>query len=162
MPDSANLDYTAQLVMLREMTKRFKIIHEAQSLQLQLWPYLVDNTLDGIKEGELVSPAVRVAINIEDKKIEYTWSGSKLDPFASDYRARLDVLLRDIGFLLGGGWTVDVVLDGNTIFSGATTIFQGEIQIDAVSLKRRAGKKGRAKKPVRKSRTRVAKRRRKK
>jgi hypothetical protein len=99
------LDWTAQLVMLREMTKRFGSIHEAQALQLKLWPFTVDNTLENSN----------AAVDFENKHVSFEWLGStmKID---KKYQERLETLECNVKFLLGDDWSMSVIEDGTAIF----------------------------------------------
>lgn len=99
------LDWTSQLVMLRGMTERFGSLHEAQKLQLQLWPFTVDSAIEGNKAN----------VDMEAKVVEFIWRGStmKID---SKYRERLGTLAKNVQFLLGSGWSTFVVRDGVPIY----------------------------------------------
>jgi hypothetical protein len=104
-PQSKDLDYTAQLVMLKDMTRRFGTLHSAQVLQLRLWPFTVDTTLDN----------ANAKVDIEGKRVEYVWTGSKMD-LDKKYQFRLNTLNDNVKFLLGNDWSMTVVCDGTTIF----------------------------------------------
>ena len=104
-PQSKDLDYTAQLVMLKDMTRRFGTLHEAQVLQLRLWPFTVNATLDN----------ANAKVDIEGKRVEYVWTGSKMD-LDKKYQFRLNTLNDNVKFLLGNDWSMTVICDGTTIF----------------------------------------------
>ena len=99
------LDWSAQLVMLRGMTRRFNILHEAQSLQLRLWPFVVDPSLD----------KTEAHVDIEGKMVNFIWIGSK-KKIDAKYQYRLKTLDSNVKFLLGEDWSMSVVRDGVTIF----------------------------------------------
>jgi hypothetical protein len=99
------LDWTAQLVMLREMTKRFGSLHEAQSLQLKLWPFTVDSTIANSQ----------AKVDIEGKTVEFNWIGSKMK-VDKKYQERLNALNSNVKFLLGEEWVMVVKSDGTPIF----------------------------------------------
>jgi hypothetical protein len=104
-PKDSKFDWTAQLVMLRDMTKRFGTIHEAQALQLKLWPYTVDPTLTNSK----------CALDMESKYIEFEWSGPPVK-IEKKYQTRLKTLDSNVKFLLGDDWNVKVNRNSETIF----------------------------------------------
>ena len=99
------LDWAAQLAMLRGMTQRFGSIHEAQALQLKLWPFTVDNTLENSN----------AAVDFENKQVDFEWLGSamKID---KKYQERLETLKCNVKFLLGDDWSMTVSSSGTAIF----------------------------------------------
>jgi hypothetical protein len=99
------LDWSAQLVLLRGLTQRFNSLHEAQSLQLKLWPFVVDNTLD----------KTEAHVDIEGKFVNFIWIGSK-KKIDAKYQYRLKTLDSNVKFLLGEDWSMSVIRDGVTIF----------------------------------------------
>jgi hypothetical protein len=103
---SKSLDWTAQLVMLRDMTRHFGTIHEAQVLQLRGWPFTVDPSLEKSE----------ARVDIEGKKVEFVWTGStmKID---KKYQFRLKTLGSNVKFLLGDDWEITVNSNGVTIFN---------------------------------------------
>ena len=104
-PTPKPLDWTAQLVLLRGLTKRFGSIHEAQALQLKLWPFTVDNTLENSN----------AAVDFENKQVDFEWLGStmKID---KKYQERLETLKCNVKFLLGDDWSITVTSSGTAIF----------------------------------------------
>jgi len=103
--DAKPLDWTAQLVMLRGMTERFQSLHEAQKLQLQLWPFVVDTSLANTKAN----------VDMEAKTVQFVWTGSSMK-IGPKYNQRLKVLDDSVKFLLGNDWTVTVWRDGTLIY----------------------------------------------
>jgi len=101
MPESKtlnNLNWTEQLVVLRDLTRRFETLHEAQVLQLKLWPYTVDPTIQSNQAG----------VDFEAKKVIFNWTGSKMKSYDKRYRKRLQELANNIKFLLGEDWCIEV------------------------------------------------------
>ena len=98
----SNLDWSGQLLALKDMTKRFNCLHEGQALQFRLMPFAVDPSLDKSE----------AAIDFETKVVTFTWTGSALDYDSKDYRTRLLGLEEHVRFMLGDEWNVDVISDG--------------------------------------------------
>ena len=99
------LDWAAQLAMLRGMTQRFGSIHEAQALQLKLWPFTVDNTLENSN----------AAVDFENKQVDFEWLGSSMK-IDKRYQERLETLECNVKFLLGDDWSMTVSSSGTAIF----------------------------------------------
>lgn len=125
-----------QLIVLRDLTKRTSGIHEAQVLQLRLWPFAVDPTLE--KAEAHVGPE-------EDPPlVRYVWTGSKLT-VDKPYCDRVLELVRCVKFILGNNWSVEVQKDGEVIFGN------GVLNVDSRIIVAGAGKR-RKKRPARKRR----------
>ena len=107
----SKFDWTAQLAMLRGMTQKLGVLHEAQALQLRLWPYTVDPTLEKSE----------AKVDLEAKVVTFVWSGSTLK-IDKKYKERLQTLSDNVKFLLGDVWLIEVVLDGITIFVSDTNV----------------------------------------
>ncbi len=108
-PDLNNLDHSQQLALLRGLTKRTGAIHEAQVMQLRLWPFAVDPQLDRAEAD----------VDVEGKQVLYRWENSDAPRnFAPDkkYAERLTKLEDSIKFMFGASWKVTVALNGNSIF----------------------------------------------
>jgi len=97
-------DWSAQLVMLRGMTKRLGVLHEAQCLQLRLWPFSIDPTLEKSE----------AKVDLESKRVDFVWTGSTLK-VNKKYQTRLKALKDNVKFLLGDDWSITVTLDGAAI-----------------------------------------------
>jgi hypothetical protein len=108
--------------MLRNLFQHFGSLHEAQVLQLRLWPFTVDPKLANSK----------AILNLEGKVVEFRWGGGakKID---KKYQERLQELDKNVKFLLGEDWTITVMLNGALIFPVQDTIGK-------TSNKRRASK----------------------
>lgn len=96
--------------MLRDLTQRMGIIHEAQALQIRNWPFAVDPEID----------KAQAILDVEGKTLHYEWQAAnrkaKWSPDAS-YRKRLKALSGGVAFLLGPGWKMSVAVNGKSIFS---------------------------------------------
>ncbi len=126
---------TAQLLALRDLTRRIDALHEGQVLQIRLWPYSVDPGLKDVPGGAEVS--------IEHKTVSYKWtSGPKPIKVDDAYRHRLRELARGVHTMLGPEWRLKVVRDGVPIFEGGV---QGESEsAEPVRTKRKPAKPKRA------------------
>jgi hypothetical protein len=93
------------LVLLRGMTKKLGILHEAQALQLRLWPYTVDPTIEKCESR----------VDMDASRVEFVWFGPsvKLD---AKYTKRLETLSDNVKFLLGEEWKISVTRDEELIF----------------------------------------------
>jgi hypothetical protein len=111
--DLSKLDWTSQLVMLRDLTARFGGVHEAQVLQLKLWPHCVDTTITKNK----------FIVDTEGKTVVFEWLGStkKID---KDYKNKLKVLDEGVKFLFGNDWSITVQSDGAIIYPLDTNGFK--------------------------------------
>ena len=126
------LDWTAQLVMLRSMTERFGSIHEAQALQLKLWPFTVDPSLINSK----------AEVDVEGKGVDFYWERLGTDFVINrGYQKRLKELENNVKFLLGDNWLMTVRLNQTLIFP-----------LDTKNAKTRNNKRRNSKKRVNRSR----------
>jgi hypothetical protein len=103
--DMSKLDWTSQLLMLKDLTNRLGGLHEAQVLQLKLWPYCVDTT---IKKN-------KISIDLENKLLLFEWKGSSAT-INNDYKTKLKSFVGSIKFMLGDDWSVTVHSDGTIIY----------------------------------------------
>lgn len=136
----SELDYTKQLVILRDMTKRFGCIHEAQKLQLNLWPYVVDPTIKGVE----------VALQFDECCAYFAFKGSTANHKTKAYQKRLQEFIRSIKFLLGDEWSTNVSLDGVTILGNDSKPAQKRKKND----RRRSSRKSKSKSRITKNRKR--------
>jgi hypothetical protein len=109
----SKLDWTAQLVLLRGMTQKLGVIHEAQALQIRLWPYTVDPSLEKSE----------AKVDMEANRVEFVWTGSTFD-IDKKYRKRLETLSDNVKFLLGEEWKISVTRDEELIFVSDTNVKQ--------------------------------------
>jgi hypothetical protein len=102
-------DYTTQLLRLRSLTGHLGALHEAQVLQLRLWPFAVDPLL--------LDKGVKAQIDINGKKIRYTWKAKRSTKWKPDkaYLGRVKVLQEAIKTMLGEDWSFTINLNGKPI-----------------------------------------------
>jgi hypothetical protein len=93
--------------MLREMTERTGCLHEAQVLQIRLWPFAVDPSLD----------TTHADVDLEKRSLTYHWEAKNASTVDKNYRHRLNELSKSVDLLLGPSWAMDVRLNGVSIFS---------------------------------------------
>lgn len=90
-----------QLLLLREQTRRMGVLHEAQVLQLKMWPraFFVKST-----------SATQVAVDIEKKRLVFTVvvGKGKTPEGAMGPSAAADRLAESAHWLLGAEWDVDI------------------------------------------------------
>ena len=141
--DKNNLDWTSQLVLLRGLFQRFGVLHEAQVLQLRLWPFAVDPSLNKSE----------AKVDMEARVVTFLWTGSTFN-IDKKYQSRLKTLSDNVKFLLGEVWSIEVILEGITIFSTPdTNVSKPSNRSANRKLKRPNRKPKRAKrKPARKGR----------
>jgi len=98
--DYKSLDWAQQLLLCKDLTERFGVLHEAQILQLKGWPIL--------KYGAKKSEAL---VNIEDKTLTFNWEGA-----ANIAKKDFGPLRWGIDYILGKGWKMEINLNGRLIF----------------------------------------------
>lgn len=94
-----------QLLGLRDLSRKFKCLHELQVLQLKNWPFAIDPKIDKSTS----------TVDLEGKKVVYRWTGPKLVK-DKNYDYRLSELARCVKFLLGGEFTLQVSYNGIKTF----------------------------------------------
>ena len=108
---SSDLTWEQQLIMLRAMSERMGVMHEAQVLQLRLWPFSVDPNLP--HKGQ------EIRVDLEAGTVHYVWVDSdRPDDWTPDkrYQDRLKILDRWTRWMLGSKFKVQVDLNNVTIF----------------------------------------------
>jgi hypothetical protein len=103
-------DYTTQLLKLRVLTGTLGALHEAQVLQLRLWPFAVDPLI--------LDKGVEAKIDINGKKISYLWKAKRSVNWKPDklYLLRLKALKEAIKTMLGEDWSFTIKMNGKVIF----------------------------------------------
>lgn len=96
------LEPIKQLLLLRETTKTFGVLHEAQALQLRLWPHAVDPKLITAK----------AEISIDSNIIYWEWE-SKSKRIS---KHRLEALDRSVKLMLGDEWVIKIRLNQKPIW----------------------------------------------
>jgi hypothetical protein len=128
-----DLSPESQLAMLRQLTKRTGVVHEAQVMHLRLWPFSVD--------PELTRAVAKV--DLDKRVVNYEWEDpDKREGWRPDrqYLTRVDRLLESVRFLLGEGWELTIKMNGSTtIFASRTTSARKGKQSASKRGKRRAG-----------------------
>jgi hypothetical protein len=110
-----DLTFTQQLVLLKDLTERFQALHEAQKMQLQLWPFTVDPTIE----------RSMAEVDFDSKTVTFYWMNSK-KKIDKKYQERLNALGRNIkDVLLGSSWNTIVILDNKTIYNSVDTNVKG-------------------------------------
>jgi hypothetical protein len=104
-PNLANATQEEQLLLLRDMTARMGVLHEAQILQLKMWPLFLFDNLKKCEEH----------VNIENRVIEYHFLQTK-GKYPKDKEARLNALMDWTKWLLGHDWMIRVKERGKLIF----------------------------------------------
>lgn len=103
------LTYEQQLQYLKGVTTRTGGLHEAQVLQLKLWPYTVDPEISDTK----------AEVDVAHKAIDYHWVLlSRPRKWSPDkrYTGRLEALVSSVKWMLGDTWKVQVFMNGERIF----------------------------------------------
>jgi hypothetical protein len=103
-------DYTTQLLKLRALTGTLGALHEAQVLQIRLWPFAVDPLI--------LDNGVEAKIDINGKKISYLWKAKRPVNWKPDksYQLRLRALKEAIETMLGEDWSFSIKMNGKPIF----------------------------------------------
>jgi len=101
-------DYTSQLLRLRALTNTTGALHEAQALQLRLWPFTIDSELD----------KAEAKVDIEGRRIKWTWEAKHSSRWKPDkqYLFRLQELKKSVQLMLGDTWSFTIKMNGRTIF----------------------------------------------
>jgi hypothetical protein len=101
-------DFTTQLLKLRVLTERFGVIHQAQRLNLQLWPFTIDPELEKSEAH----------VDIENHSVNFLWIANHSKGWVPDeaYRFRLQELGKSIALMLGNTWTFTIKVNGVAIF----------------------------------------------
>jgi hypothetical protein len=133
------LSHTQQLIVLQDMTRRLGVIHEAQTLQIKLWPVAVDPGLVGSD----------CRLDVDGKRMVYVWVDPKKPhdwkPRGA-YLKRLQHLANSVKrFLFGADWYFEVQMNGATIYTSAAGV------VDEIPQSSRGASRARAVKRDRKS-----------
>lgn len=96
-----------QLKELRVVTGQIGVLHEAQKLQLQYWPYVAAPH----------ATHYETHCNLKDKEIHFILKVKKKKA-PKDYKDRLVALDRSVKDMLGKDWLVTVKENGKEIYNG--------------------------------------------
>lgn len=99
------LDIEKQLLSLRVITEQFGVMHEAQILQIRLWPHSIDPKLESSVAN----------IDVENAEIFYQWKSNtkKID---KKYLNRLEELHNSMCRFFGDGWRLRVDVNGTVVY----------------------------------------------
>jgi len=125
-------DAWEQLIALRDLSNKTQTLHEAQVLQLRLWPILA---LPQAKET-----AGQVDLNWLSSSIQFSMFKKRGLRAPKNQQDRLKKLDEAVKELLGSWWTVQVLLDKKVIYNGKATGTQHSNLAAALRLKTRANK----------------------
>lgn len=104
-PNFASPTQEQQLLLLRDMTARMGVIHEAQVLQLKMWPLVLFGNVKKCEEH----------INIENREVNFVILQTK-GKQASDFKQRCEALADWTKWLLGSDWIVRVKIRDKLVF----------------------------------------------
>jgi hypothetical protein len=98
-----------QLMLLRDLTEKSGALHEAQVLQLKLWPLTVFDTYANGSEFQF---------SWEKHEIDFYLTTSSKHKPPKDMDSRLKILDTEVKNLLGDSYLVRVRVRGKVIFRG--------------------------------------------
>jgi hypothetical protein len=110
-PNIASPDQESQLLMLKDLTKRMGVLHEAQVLQLKMWPLTLFTHAKKTEER----------VNLETKEIDFDILQTK-GKKPTDLKERFEALDKWTRWLLGDDWVVRVRERGKVIFRKGRTV----------------------------------------
>jgi hypothetical protein len=105
MPDNA----WEQLMLLKELTKTTGVLHEAQVLQLKMWPYVAFQKLDKYE----------IAIDLDKKSVWYKMTSGSLP--GDEKTKGAASLKKNVKALLGDDWEVIVSWTESRKYNGRRT-----------------------------------------
>jgi len=109
-PSFANPEFSEQLLLLRAMTERTGVLHEAQILQLKMYPIAMITS----------SKSAEIKIDIEGKSVDFQL---KLDKKKNpDLEKQCEMVSDAVKWLLGPEWLVRLRVREKTIYRGARTL----------------------------------------
>lgn len=98
-------------MMLRDLTNRLGALHEAQVLQLKMWPLVLFQHVKKCEER----------VNIEAREIDFVLLQTKGE-VPKDFKKRCMTLAEWTKWLLGGDWVVRVKLRDKLVFRVGATL----------------------------------------
>lgn len=93
-----------QLILLRDLTKRMSVLHDAQRLQLQMWPIV------------LFQEAKNVQSELSMDKREITFLVQQPGKATKDFKTSCATLNDWVKWLLGDEWIVKVKLRDKQVY----------------------------------------------
>lgn len=103
-PNIADPSQEEQLLMLKDLTARMGVLHEAQVFQLKMWPLVLFTHARKCEER----------VNIDGKEIDFVILQTK-GKVPEDMEARMNALVDWTKWLLGDDWMVKVKLREKTL-----------------------------------------------
>lgn len=97
----------AQLAHLRHITETTGVIHEAQAMQLRMWPIAA---LPFVRSSE-------VQVNLDGKVVRILCRKDEAVEIDGDVDVRYRTLGNWMQFLLGPSWMITIELDGNLVYT---------------------------------------------
>lgn len=101
-------DPWAQLMWLRDLTRRTGVLHEAQVLQIKLYPHTVSKAIRNVE----------ATVDMKKKVVTYTCDVTKRE---ADFKKRTQMLGKCICELLGDEWQTVVKAGAVTYKVGKTS-----------------------------------------
>lgn len=98
-PNIADASHEEQLILLREWTAKMGVLHDAQVLQIKMWPLTLFTHAKKCEEQ----------VNIEGKELNYVIVQTK-GAAPKDIKKRYEALIDWTKWLLGKDWTVRIKL----------------------------------------------------
>lgn len=107
MKPTIAVDHEKQLLLLRDLTARMGVMHEAQQLQLKMWPIVLFTHGQKFEEK----------VNIQDKEVDFIILQTK-GKQPADMEKRFTALNDWTKWLLGDDWLIRVKLRDKLIYRG--------------------------------------------
>lgn len=97
-------------MLLKDLTRRLDMLHDAQVLQLKMWPLVL---FTHARSAEL-------AVSFENKEVDYIVKTKGKAP--ADLKDRFEYLNEWTKWLLGNDWLVKVKIQGKQVYRGGRTV----------------------------------------
>jgi hypothetical protein len=101
------VEHEKQLLLLRDLTARMGVLHDAQALQMKMWPLVLFTHAKKTEQR----------VNIKEKEVDYILLQTKGKP-PEDLEKRFAALNEWTKWLLGPDWLVRVKLRDKLIYRG--------------------------------------------
>lgn len=111
MKSTIDVEHEKQLLLLRDLTARTGLLHDAQRLQLRMWPIVLFTHAKKCEER----------VNIQDKEVDFIILQTKGKP-PEDMEKRFASLNEWTKWLLGPDWLIRVKLRDKMIFRGPRVV----------------------------------------
>lgn len=107
MKPTIAVDHEKQLLLLRDLTQRMGVIHDAQQLQLKMWPIVLFTHGQKFEEH----------VNVEEKEVDFIILQTK-GKKPTDLDERFKALNDWTKWLLGDDWLIRVKLRDKVLYRG--------------------------------------------